>query len=165
MKPSFLSLSAAALSLLGTAACGQIAGDQEEPIHEDPAPLAQCTAYPSCAEGEQEVSKETEGAQAVSICGNTIYCAAQPVQCRAYPTCGPDEFEVPEGTDGATASSICGNTIWCAAKPPVQCAAVPTCNEDEVETDSTTPGAREVTMCGATIWCITAEECPGCGLG
>lgn len=42
-------------------------------------PEAQCAAYPSCADGETEVSSEAECPQdtscrAVSICGSTIWC-------------------------------------------------------------------------------------------
>lgn len=168
MKPS-LSLSAAALSLLGTAACGQIDGDQRQPLGVNPDAPVQCAAMPACDQDEQEVARDTEGARVVTLCGVAIYCAPPPVQCEAYPSCDAEETEVPASTAGAREVTLCGATIHCAPTEPVQCAAYPSCGANETEVPGATAGAYEVTLCGTTISCLPAptepEECPACGLG
>ena len=127
MKPS-LSLAAAALSLLGTVACGEIDGDHRQPLGVNPdAPDApvQCAAMPACDQDEQEVARDTEGSRVVTLCGVAIYCAPPPVVCEAYPSCGANETEVPGGTAGAYEVTLCGSTISCLPAPtePEECPA------------------------------------------
>ena len=170
MKTS-LSLSAAALSLFGTVACGQVEAEQQEPLQVDPDPPVQCTAYPACHEDETEVVEGTPGAREASACGNVIYCAAPIGHCLAMPGCPEGETEVPAGTAGGHDVSLCDLTITCAAEPPVECQAVPACATNESVVPDGVAGSHEVTVCGKTISCMPLnpdpqpDPCPGCGLG
>jgi hypothetical protein len=80
-----------------------------------------CNAIPTCDAGETQVSgpgscPEGSTCREVSLCCDTIWCAAATQQCNAYPSCDDGDEEV-SGTCPASAScytrTLCGSTITC----------------------------------------------------
>lgn len=176
---SLLALPLLSLFALATACGGAVASESEQEINgSDPGSssgssgsngggVVQCTAIPTCDEGDTQLKGKRACAPDAScyertLCGQTIRCETQLAQCAAYPSCQGGYVEVPSSqcnTKDCQAVTVCGYTIYCTPDE-AQCDGYPSCDPGQIAVKSPAqclPQGDTVcfprSLCGSTIWC------------